>query len=206
MCIAAATGKVNVTLSAPGILDIVDFDFVPFGNAYYSKVTGNTSYDRGPGMTSWLEQCGMGKTDVSPDCFEGPILCQHGPNECQGNLIEGCLKTVLPKAKDYWPWISCFEGQDIDRVPGSGSPLKAMKACNQKHMRDVSKMAALDKCINTPAAAHAVSVANAKPTAALIPAHEGTPWILINGKDYDGDDVLGTVCKAYKGPKPAGCP
>ena len=127
-------------------------------------------------------------------------------------------------------------------MPGSGSPLKAMKACNQKHMcaplslaapavarrprahrpwrallsagvpcnrlrrRDVSKMAALDKCINTPAAAHAVSVANAKPTAALIPAHEGTPWILINGKDYDGDDVLGAVCKAYKGPKPAGCP
>ena len=51
----------------------------PLGQ-YYSKVTGNTSYDRGPGMTSWLEQCGMGKTDVSPDCFEGcPSRCAAPP-------------------------------------------------------------------------------------------------------------------------------
>ena len=50
---------VNHTFSAPGVSDIMDFDFVPFGNAYFSAVTGNTTYDRGPGMTSWLEQCGM---------------------------------------------------------------------------------------------------------------------------------------------------
>ena len=95
----------------------MDFDFVPWGNAYFAAVTGNKTYDRGPGMTSWLEQCGMGVKSPPADCFTGEILCrkypadcerkscllrdssahltwwrnqtEHGPNECKGNLIEG---------------------------------------------------------------------------------------------------------------------
>ena len=35
---------VNQTFSAPGVSDIMDFDFVPWGNAYFAAVTGNTTY------------------------------------------------------------------------------------------------------------------------------------------------------------------
>lgn len=54
----------------------MDFDFVPWGNAYFAAVTGNKTYDRGPGMTSWLEQCGMGVKSPPADCFTGEILCR----------------------------------------------------------------------------------------------------------------------------------
>ena len=46
--------------------------------------------------------------------------------------------------------------------------------------------AAVTACISDPAKALAVNTANAKQTAALIPAHEGTPWVLINGKPFQG--------------------
>ena len=103
----ALAQNVNETFSAPGVPAIMDFDFVPWGNAYFAAVTGNKTYDRGPGMTSWLEQCGMGVKSPPADCFTGEILCQHGPNECMGNLIEGCVKDLNPT--DYWPFVACYE-------------------------------------------------------------------------------------------------
>ena len=108
MCISMAA-SVNETVSAAGVRAIMDFEFIPWGNAYYAAVTGNKTYDRGPGMTSWLEQCGMGKApgSVPADCWSGPILCQHGPNECKGNLIEGCVLKLNPD--NYWNFIACCE-------------------------------------------------------------------------------------------------
>lgn len=205
MCIAAATGYVKTTLAATGVAEIVDFDFVPWGNAYYSKVTGNTTYDRGPGMTAWLEKCGMGVSNPPAGCFEGPILCQHGANECKGNLIEGCVKSVLKNvAADYWPFMACFEGQDIDRIHPD-SPIKAMDVCVAKAGISRAVVKAAKACMDDPDEAHKVSSENAKKTAALVPAHEGTPWILINGKSFSGGSLLTAVCNAYSGTTPAGC-
>ena len=38
-----------------------------------------------------------------------------------------------------------------------------------------------------------------------IQAHEGTPWVLIDGKPFQGQSLLPAVCAAYKGQKPSGC-
>ena len=40
----AATGPVNQTLSTEGIEDIMDFDFFPWGNAYWNGVTHPTNH------------------------------------------------------------------------------------------------------------------------------------------------------------------
>jgi hypothetical protein len=69
----------------------MDFDFVPWGNAYFAAVTGNKTYDRGPGMTSWLEQCGMGVKSPPADCFTGEILCRESEV-----LHEGRSRASLP--------------------------------------------------------------------------------------------------------------
>lgn len=205
MCIAAATGSVNDTLAAEGVQGIVDFDFIPWGNAYYSKVTGNSSYDREGGVTSWLTTCGEGTESPPAACFEGPILCQHGTNECKGNLIEGCVKVLLEEvAAKYWPFMACFEKQDIDRV-SPDSPIKAMNACTKQLGWPASKVSALKRCVESDDVAHNVSVTNARKTAALVPAHQGTPWILLDGELFQGDNLLKAVCEAYKGEKPAGC-
>jgi len=205
MCIAAATGYVNDTLSAPGVADIVDFDFIPWGNAYFATVTGNTTYDRGPGMTDWLTKCGMGVTSPPSGCFSGPILCQHGFNECKGNLIEGCVKQTLNDVvADYWPFMACFEDAGIDRV-NPDSPIKAMDKCFTKVGAAKATIAAVKECVSDSKASAAVLSKNAALTAALVPAHEGTPWILVDGKALSGDNLLKAVCEAYQGAKPAGC-
>ena len=32
------------------------------------------------------------------------LFSQHGPNECKGNLIEGCVKELNPT--DYWNFVA----------------------------------------------------------------------------------------------------
>lgn len=193
---------VNKTFTAPGVADIMDFNFVPWGNAYYAAVTGNKTYDRGPGMTSWLEQCGMGKApgSVPADCWTGPVLCQHGPNECMGNLIEGCVKKLNPN--NYWPFVACYEAPEDPSRTDPTYPSKMLKSCAPQTGIDA---AAVTKCVSDPATAHAISNANAQATAALVPAHQGTPWVLINGKPFQGTSLTAAVCAAYTGTKPPGC-
>lgn len=199
MCISMAA-DVNQTFSAPGVSDIMDFDFVPWGNAYFAAVTGNTTYDRGPGMTSWIEQCGMGIKTPPADCFSGPILCQHGPNECKGNLIEGCVKELNPT--DYWNFVACYEEPENPSRTDPTYPTKMLTKCAAATGIDE---AAVTQCMGDEAKALEINAANAKKTAALIPAHEGTPWVLIDGKPFQGQSLLPAVCAAYKGQKPSGC-
>ena len=160
-------------------------------------------------MTDWLTKCGMGVSNPPAGCYDGEseqrslnppdpvatrrspsgrlaVLCQHGPNECKGNLVEGCVKSTLKEmVADYWPFIACYEGQDIDRVDPN-SPLIAMEACfNQVGLSKETRDAVVS-CVNTPAAAQKVLSRNAALTAALVPAHGGTPWILIDGDSFDG--------------------
>ena len=201
MCISMAA-SVNETVSAAGVRAIMDFEFVPWGNAYYAAVTGNKTYDRGPGLTSWLEQCGMGKApgSVPADCWSGPILCQHGPNECKGNLIEGCVMKLNPD--NYWNFIACYEAPPDPSRTDPSYPDKMLKSCAAATGLDESAIA---KCVADPTMSLAVSNENAKKTAALVPAHEGTPWVLINGKPFQGQSLLKAVCAAYTGVKPQGC-
>ena len=143
MCISMAA-SVNATVSAAGVSDIMDFEFVPWGNAYYATVTGNKTYDRGPGMTSWLTQCGMGKApgSVPADCWTGPILCQHGPNECAGNLIEGCAMKLNPD--NYWNFVACYEKPEDPSRTDPSYPTRMLKSCAAETGLDESAIA---KCV-----------------------------------------------------------
>ena len=87
--------NVNATFSAPGVPEIMDFDFVPWGNAYFAAVTGNKTYDRGPGMTSWLEQCGMGVKSPPADCFTGEILCRKSVPSRGTSVTSNPMPNVL---------------------------------------------------------------------------------------------------------------
>jgi len=196
--------NVDTAMKATGVGAIMDFDFIPWGNAYYASVTGNKTYDRGPGMTDWLEKCGLGKSpgSVPSDCWTGPILCQHGPNECMGNLIEGCVKKLNPDVSTYWPFVACYEAPEQPSRTDPTYPTKQLHACAKPN--NVQEAAVL-KCVLDATTAAAVNNVNAKATAALVPAHEGTPWVLINGQPFQGQSLLKAVCAAYTGNKPAGC-
>lgn len=171
---------------------IVNFTFVPFGNAYFNtKKCYHPQYERQVGLSCWIRECEHGSDG---DCFTAPLLCQHGTGECKENLVEACVVSHYPDAKQQVPFLECYEGSNSAH---HGNLNKCAKANNM----DAS-------AITTCAAGtegKSLTVDNAKKTVALGTAKLGTPWILINGKSYQGNSLKRAICDAYTGASPPGC-
>jgi len=196
-----------------GIDAIMDFEFFPWGNAYWNGVTNpvNTSYYH---CWVWGDVCGAAKhtggpnplypNNLSPKCYPpngGALINQHGPNEGKANLYEGCAKVLYPT--NYWDFVVCYEAAGISRSDPA-SPTTLMQKCAGSVGMDANK---IEACAANDKQATAINVANAKATNALNPAHTGTPWITINGQSANVGELLEQVCKAYKGtaPLPKAC-
>jgi len=126
--------------------------------------------------------------------------CQHGPKECEGNLIENCIMDATNYNTDmYMPIIFCIEN--------SSDPLAAAEKCvvsgnlNWKHIESCSKG---DQ-------GNALMHKAAVKTDALKPPHKYVPWIVANGvhteelQDAAQKDFFKFVCDMYKGTKPKEC-
>mmetsp|Transcript_131808 Transcript_131808/g.196414 ORF Transcript_131808/g.196414 Transcript_131808/m.196414 type:complete len:174 (-) Transcript_131808:156-677(-) len=125
------------------------------------------------------------------------ITCQHGPDECTGNLIETCLIHLHPKVSDYFPALKCIEA-------GNDTPAADAKKCITQAGLDYE---AVMDCANGSEGAQ-LEMAAANATAALQPPHTYVPWVTLNDDhlpDTEADDLLKHVCKAYTGTAPAGC-
>lgn len=182
-------------LDTGGLYSIVDFTFVPFGNAYYNtKKCYHPQYERQVGLTCWIHECEHPSTAAS-DCFTAPLLCQHGTRECLENLVEGCVVTHYPDASKHVPFLECYEGTGTANVGD-----KLTKCAKNSNMDE----AAIRSCASGTEG-ESILVANAKLTAALGTAKLGTPWILINGKSFQGNSLKTAICNAYTGTAPAGC-
>ena len=70
------------------MLDRLDYNFYPWGNAYFNSSFLDDCPDfPGYGKSRslcWASRCNA--TDAPPACFNGTKLCQHGPAECEANL------------------------------------------------------------------------------------------------------------------------
>ncbi|XP_065508755.1 gamma-interferon-inducible lysosomal thiol reductase [Caloenas nicobarica] len=152
--------------------DVLSVTLVPYGNAQERNVSGK-----------WRFQC------------------QHGPEECLGNMIETCLMHEAKNFSTYFPVIFCLE---------SGSSVtKNLEACLQVYapQLDSGRVAA---CVQGDVGA-ALMHRNAQLTEALDPPHQYVPWILVNGKHTDElqaqaqASLLGLICRLYQGEKPEAC-
>ena len=78
-------------------MGILNFTFVPWGNAYYNiKKCGTSGFDKQKGMDCWVKACNV--KDPPADCFDkslSPVLCQHGDGECEADAIEACVHVVV---------------------------------------------------------------------------------------------------------------
>ncbi|XP_010178531.1 PREDICTED: gamma-interferon-inducible lysosomal thiol reductase, partial [Mesitornis unicolor] len=122
--------------------EALDITLVPYGNAEEKNVSGK-----------WQFQC------------------QHGPEECLGNMIEACLMHEAKNFSTYFPIIFCLE---------SGSSVtKNLEACLQIYapQLDGGRIAA---CVQGDVGT-ALMHHNAQLTEALDPPHQYVPWIVING-------------------------
>jgi len=136
----------------------------------------------------------------------GVVQCQHGPAECNLNMVEACGIKHLPRisnlqfASDYMKFIFCVESG----AQKSGTPDSLIKSC----AKDTTTATAISACYGEGAGAEgkaAIAAVAAKTTPLK---HQYTPWLLINGKHSAAGEqnLKAAICAAYKGPdKPAAC-
>eukprot|EP01059_Diplonema_ambulator_P033838 TRINITY_DN726_c0_g1_i1.p1 TRINITY_DN726_c0_g1~~TRINITY_DN726_c0_g1_i1.p1 ORF type:complete len:177 (+),score=37.04 TRINITY_DN726_c0_g1_i1:230-760(+) len=174
----------------------MDFEYVPWGNAYF--VTSECGGQKGQYDVNvrecWDSKCGQNPVS---DCFTGDMVCQHGDNECFGNIAESCAKNQSTSgAKQYMPFVYCWEGQN-------GASKNTLNGCAS--MFGLSGPA-ITACTESPGAKN-LTILAAQTTAEIPGGHPGVPYITVNGKYLSNtNELLRTVCKDWTGPKPKGCP
>lgn len=132
--------------------------------------------------------------------------CQHGEDECKGNLLEACIiKKANFDANAYMSTIACIE----DEVMSGENIEDAVNMCLRFYM-PMKSNSWVNECANGPEGArlmHKIAVR----TNGLNPKHTYVPWLLLNGihtEEYDNEattNLMGLVCSLYKGPKPDVC-
>lgn len=174
---------------------LVDFDFVPWGNAYYvtSECGGPGSYDF-TARQCFNSECGLGAASPPAGCYSGSIVCQHGKRECDFNLWFTCARKLYKKAELYMPFVTCMEAQYDAAADGPS----VAATCAQSAGLAISHMTS---CFYGQLGIQALAG-----NAAATPPHAGVPYVLVEGKPLDDPStLLQAVCDAYQGSKPAAC-
>jgi len=139
--------------------------------------------------------------------------CQHGVNECIGNMWEACAiehynttNGDVHNTPTWWPFIVCMEAS------GQAGTQSVAQNCATKNGLDWN---VLNTCAGSNPAAGTSTDGNplmhkeAVTTNSLIPPHQWTPWVVINGVPLTSDqlnqNLIKMVCSAYTGTPPAGC-
>jgi interferon gamma-inducible protein 30 len=141
--------------------------------------------------------------------------CQHGSDECIGNMYEACAIEHFPLITNYipqwWPFFYCMEK--------SGTPQSATTASGCAASGNIN-WSTIQTCATTTNPAqgsstdgnplmHSIAVA----TNNLVPPHQWTPWVTINNVALNSAQIdmslLGLLCNntAYwPTGKPSCCP
>ncbi|XP_028988673.1 gamma-interferon-inducible lysosomal thiol reductase [Betta splendens] len=149
--------------------DIMTVDLVPYGNA-------------------------VEKHDGKKYTYE----CQHGEQECLGNMIETC---ILKLSKIPFPIIFCMEF--------STDVINSAQSCVKIYNPELSWKSVMD-CVNGTQG-NELMHQNALSTQGLKPPHQYVPWVTINGKHTEDlqDKAMASlftlVCNMYQGEKPPAC-
>ncbi|XP_041059644.1 gamma-interferon-inducible lysosomal thiol reductase-like [Carcharodon carcharias] len=152
--------------------DIMNITLIPYGNAMEKNESGK-----------WI------------------FSCQHGEQECTGNMIETCLMQSLQDPRRYFPVIFCMESAE--------NVVAAAPLCLKVYEPQVP-WADIENCV-TGNLGNKLMHQNAELTKALNPPHEYVPWILVNGKhtedleDEAVNSLFNLVCSMYSGVKPKTC-
>ncbi|XP_063146715.1 gamma-interferon-inducible lysosomal thiol reductase [Candoia aspera] len=140
-----------------------------------------------------------GNTEETQEPTKWHFTCQHGEEECMGNMLETCLIHLHP-GLDFL-LIFCME-LSVDVV-------HSLPLCLKLYAPDIS-LANITACVNGDLG-NKLMHENAELTRALKPAHEYVPWILINGvhteelQSQAQQSLFNLVCKLYKGALPPAC-
>jgi len=197
-------GPLNKTYETEGLADVIDLEYLSFGNAYFATqpncADNNTQWNR-DGLHCWTKTCGNCGDKCPTGCFDGPVLCQHNETEAQGNLIQSCAAAHVPDSKTLVRWLSCMGSAIGDHCENCVSD--APKCAEQVGMN----WTAIGACYKDPVQRKAALVKAAQATADFGLSRPGTPWTVVNAKAVGAavQNLTSIVCDAYTGEKPKGC-
>lgn len=152
------------------IPDLFTVDFVPYGNA----------------REYWDEN-------------EWYFRCQHGEEECYGNIISTCALNSYPYNTTF-QFIACVE-QSYLPFSQAGKICADKFGLNWKH---------LNSCSVSKEGNHLQHIMATK-TESLEPTHQFVPWITLNGNHTDSiqkaaeTNLIKLICDHFKGVKPKVC-
>lgn len=151
--------------------EILSLELVPYGKAHYEeKPDGRITFS-----------------------------CQHGPDECTGNMVQACALNLYPADK-HVAFVKCMMSRRRPHTAGASCaasldlPYESIEACvtgsaGQKYLMEMGRK-----------------------TESLKPKMTFVPWINMNGQhdeekqDESLHDLKSLVCSAFSGPaKPAKC-
>lgn len=124
------------------------------------------------------------------------FTCQHGVNECVGNLIETCVIKKYDFYTKALPFVICLEADTSDWT-------RSGQRCSTQLGLDWN---AINTCAKgAEGVGYLVEMAAA--TEKLIPPHTYVPWIVVNGahsSSYENaivSNMVKFVCSIYTGPE-----
>jgi len=119
--------------------------------------------------------------------------CQHGDEECAGNLIETCAMNLYPSTPKWLPFINCVEH--------GGDPVTFGQQCAQQTGLDLNKIQNCTGSIQGNMWEHTMGAATD------VAQIQYTPWVTINGQhSTDAENNLqAAICAAWTGTPPAAC-
>jgi len=197
-------GPLNQTLLSPGMAELMDFEYVPWGNAYFvTAACGGAGGYSLEARRCFDEKCGLGVAARPADCFTGPLICQNGPVECAMNRYMACAKHVYGAGAflSYMPYIQCLDNRFGDATDAAAGGTIASQCATATGL----DFGAIKLCYDG-ADGDAASISEASAT----PAHPFCPHVVVNGAVLDGPlkagHLLGAICGALGAARPAGCP
>lgn len=190
---AAQAPKVNISLYYESLCPYSMAFIMGQASKAYNKV----------GSIMNLEMIPFGNAVIKTDGGVTSFKCQHGPMECEANLVETCAISILPPT-EVFPFIFCVT-KEFYRMP---FPFYAYKACAKSmklNIKPIMECAVSERGM-------ILEKVMANKTNSLKPPKTYVPWIVVNGvhtEDLNNQaqsDLVGLVCRTYKGSdKPAAC-
>jgi hypothetical protein len=123
-------------------------------------------------------------------------VCQHGADECLGNVIQACaIHTPTVSQSQYMDLVVCMAAKPYWSVE------KSSYECMTKFGIDHDE---IKKCANSPMGNKLMAELGRKTMA--VPGRTGTPWVMINGENLENTtDLMTAVCTPLGEGGPSAC-
>jgi len=184
-CQKLITAGLAQVMGAPDFRDRVQLVLYPYGNGqslHKNKVSEGYRF-----FHPELNEAGM----------DYIFVCQHGPDECKGNMIQACIIQEYPKVDQHFPIIQCMESRTHDSFEKSSYECAQSAGLNLDTTRSCYNSSKGNKYMA------ALGEATQK-----LESKTYVPWVVIDGQHNEQAErggILPELCKALTPPLPEAC-